>query len=118
MALKRPKKTPGDEILLAIALQEANARGLEPAMGDYFFDHDYDLCRADSPTLKACCAVGALVLGGVGRKRGDRVFGFPHGVSDQAIAIGNDDVNAWDEETPDRGETLGHAFQLAMGGVL
>jgi hypothetical protein len=117
--MKAPRK---DELLLAIALQETNARGLAPGMGEFFVNAKGDTVGIDDPTLACCCAVGALVLGGVcsiedGDDDVDRVVGLPRGFDAETIAAGNDDVNkSWDDDDDDLGETLGHAFQLATGG--
>lgn len=117
--MKAPRR---DELLLAIALQEANARNLGPLFGDFFGNADGDTVRADDPTLSCCCAVGALVLGGVCTIRDTadvegEVVGLPEGFTASAISAGNDDCRpTWDRDQDDHGATMGHAFQLAMDG--
>lgn len=106
-----------DELLLAIALQEINARGLAPGMGEFFVNSTGDAVRFDDPTLRCCCAAGALVLGGVCKIVGDhgKVVGLPRDFDGFAISEGNDDSNhSWSKDSRDRGATMGHAFQLAL----
>ena len=115
---KAPRR---DELLLAIALQETNARELLPGMGEFFVNADGDAVPFNDPALDCCCAVGALVLGGVCTLRdgrlGTKVIGLPKGFDGNAISAGNDDVNkSWGAAGSDLGETLGHAFQLALDG--
>lgn len=115
----RSKRVPIDEILLAMALQEANARKLGPTMGEFFLDSEGENVRWDSPTLRWCCAAGALVLAGFNFSASSTVAGLPRPLSSDAIAAGNDDSSdLYSEDLVDKGETLGHAFQLAMDGYV
>jgi len=109
---------PADEMLLAVALAEANARELKPFMGDFFADANGGMVAADYPHLRACCAMGALLLAGVAQAdAGSGNFCVPAPFDADSICRGNDDsIVKWDDVEADRGETLGHAFQLAMGG--
>lgn len=114
---------PDDEVLLAIAIQEASARNLGPTMGEFFMDATADAVSPDDPGLMYCCAVGALVLAGVAAlttfddDTPDGGTVLPRPFDGGAIAYGNDDCNSDYQTTKgDSGETLGHAFQLAMNG--
>lgn len=114
------RDVPLDEMLLALALQEANARGLGPTMGDMFIDANGDPVRWNSKKIRWCCAAGALVLARVG-KFGKVNFGFVMPAFSplelEAIVHGNDDSHSdYSENLEDKGETIGHAFQLAMEG--
>jgi len=116
-------RVPTDELLLAIALQEANGRKLGPTMGEFFLDDEGDPVRWDSPKLRWCCAVGALILAGEGifvpSEDGEviAVQGLPRPLDVDSISAGNDDSSPnYSEDEDDKGETLGHAFQLAMDG--
>ena len=88
---------PSDEMLLAMALQSAQARGWKACMGQYY--READGTPANVVGAESCCAVGALLVDGDTKD-------IPPGV-----VSGNDGLYQYDYES---GWTLGAAFQEAM----
>lgn len=93
---------PEDEMLLARAIAAAEDRGLEFCIGQRFYPNSMDPNGAT-----ACCAMGALQLGGCLDN------GTPKGLMD--VWRGNDSASdgLWYGDY-DHGESLGWAFRCAM----
>lgn len=106
-----------DERLLAEAIAAAAARGLHGAHENYFVNAEGSEAKLETAT--GCCALAALVLAGRARFYRDRERypgPLPKSIDPKAIALGND-KDVWGSNVEDRGETMGHAFQLAVRKV-
>ena len=105
---------PEDELYLAKLLQNAGARGWGSTKGSYWvsttgrklfaLEDDEGRPLADHD-IRGCCAVGAAVV---------EADTLSPGIDESYLVNGNDS-DEWNSSVNDFCETVGHAFQLALG---
>lgn len=111
-SMKSNDKIPEDELLLAMALQNAGARKLRACRGNFFLVRGgrkrskIDLEGRDN--LVGCCAIGALML------EQDSVARLNH-ANWNSIVTGNDDLTDGTGYIGP-GYTIGLAFWQTLGG--